>query len=193
MLVSAYLGQHPDRVAFAVLAEPFSLKPSVADSGVFSPIAVPESKIIKSASSKDHYKSDLKYLNQLHSKQQFPGLGSCNPEIWHGQSILRPGALAAKKISEEFYSPEEGFFVDFTVGNERFKNTVLLLFSECNSYFTEESKKRLTDELNRAIYKTVPGSGHFMFDDNPKSSVIFIRKYFNNPSMIRTNKTFSFN
>jgi len=193
MLVSAYLGQHPDRVAYAVLAEPFSLRPSVADSGVISPMAIPDSKIIKSASSKDHNKSDFKYMNQLRSKENFPALGSCNPKNWYGQSILRPGALAAKKITEEFYNPEKGFFVDFTVGNERFKNTVLLLFSECNPYFNEESKKQLTDELNRAIYKTVPASGHFMFEDNPQSSVIFIRKYFNNPSMIRSNKTFSFN
>ncbi len=195
MLASAYIGQHPDRVAYTVLAEPLSLAAGIPDSTVikYNPLVTDFGSRKTNLTATDHEKPDSKYLSRLREKSLFPATATCNPESWPGTFVQRPGAVAAEAITKTFYSHERGYFVDFTVGNERFKNSVMLLFSECNPYFNEKHKKLLQQSLDRAIYKTINGTGHLMFDDNPLSSVAFIRGYFNNTNMIRSNKGFTFN
>lgn len=194
MLASAYLGQHPDRVAYTVLAEPPFLTAENKNDSLpplldISPLLESKSKEF---SVKRHDKEDRKMLSALKAKDHIMSQYSCNKESYRGLLLRRPGALASYELLGKFYTTEEGNTIDFTVGNQRFKNTVLLLYGGCNKYFTAEDKKARQDAFRHAITKTVPDAGHFIFTDNPSTSLTFIRGYFNNTNMIRSNKTFSF-
>lgn len=196
MLVSAYIGLHPDKVAYSVLAEPPYLKPSNIDSLYSGPIkngiisSYPLTNTIETE--KQHKKADLAFLLATQSND-FNAEGMvCDASTFTGIPCQRPGALASSKLIEEFYSPEKGYFQDFTIGNNRFKNTILLLFGDCDSHFNPGYQRNIKSSLKKAYIMNVPNAGHFIFTDNPEACNLYIRNYFRNTDMIGSNKTFSF-
>ncbi|NCD10769.1 MAG: alpha/beta hydrolase, partial [Negativicutes bacterium] len=188
MLVTAYLGQHPDKVAYAVLAEPQYLKPPITDTIPAAGLLCTNLLTQKASGTTPWDKIDREMLQTLKRPDNYFAQFTCNTTTFHGFPVKRPGALAAHTLMESIYHPDKGFFLDFTVGHQRFRNTVLLLFGECNPYFSEKKKNELRQSLNnKAIIKTIPHAGHFMFTDNPFSSIAFIKSYFHDTQMIQSN------
>ncbi|PID93404.1 MAG: hypothetical protein CSA95_07975 [Bacteroidetes bacterium] len=189
MLASAYVGQHPERVAYTVLVEPVALgsTPSrqttpAASNLVFTNLVQGASHL----SPEDHLKADGELMERLLNPKQFPAIAARNNTLRTDQFVTRPGAMASEVITQQLYDPQQGFLIDFTLGNQRFKNTILLLFSAQNPYFTPEKKQALQQHLQRSLVKTIPETGYFIFSDNPSATVTTIREYFNDTGMIHT-------
>ncbi len=195
ILASAYLGQHPEKVKHAVLAEPgvltaqdweeFNEKVKIRLSpGVLYHFAKAkfESLHVKGP---DDQASDDYFLQQIemyqgsdHPQAGFR-CGGGGPEA--GQS-WRHSATAGESILQSATDADGKWNVDLLEGVEGFTNKVLFIASECNTLIGVELQTRHLDLFPNAELAIIPDAGHEMFADNPGASIAAVREYLNSPA-----------
>lgn len=186
MLVSAYLGRHPNKVRQAVLAEPGFLNIDMFErAGVhlgprwepwflwFATRTWFESLHI---SSQDNEARKDYFLGKVASR--------ANPEYYCGgrfppaaDNYWRAGATAMSAIFASVADEKERPAFDFTRGLERFEPKVLLIASECNRLIGVDQQWAQKQYFHDVELRIVLHSGHLMFAEQPKTSVAMVRAY----------------
>lgn len=195
MLASIYLGQHPEKVDHAVLAEPGFLTSEFAEEWAemtklnFSADLL--FHFIKTkfealhVSSPDDHASDDYFAHQLFMYQ-----GSDHPQAGYRCEGGRPGegeswrhsALAADSIFQEAVDANGNFDINLVAGVEGFSNKVLFIAGECQEIIGVEWQKRQMEFFSNAELAAIPDAGHEMFLENPEASIAVVREYLNTPS-----------
>jgi proline iminopeptidase len=195
MLASAYLGQHPDKVDHAVLAEPGFLTTEFAEkwaeeTGIrFSPGVLYhfvktkfESLHVKGPD--DHASDDYfgyqmnMYQGSDHPQAGYRCEGGGPKEDW----AWRYGARAADSLFQEAVDADGNFDINLVDGVERFTNKVLFIASECQTVIGVEWQERQMGFFSNAELAVIPDAGHEMFAENPEESIAAVRAYLNAPA-----------
>ena len=195
MLASAYLGQHPEKVDHAVLAEPGFLTAEFAEEWAektrmrFSPGSLYhfvktkfESLHVKGP---DAHASDDYFGHQMNMYQgsdhpqagyRCEGGGPEEGETW------RYGALGAGSLFEQAVDAEGNFNINMIEGVEDFTNKVLFIASECQTVIGVDWQKRQMEFFPNPELAIIPDAGHEMFAENPGVSITTVREYLNSPA-----------
>lgn len=194
MLASAYLGQHPDKVDRAVLAEPGFLTSEFGEAWAeaaalrFTPgvlyhflktrfealhIREPDSDV-----SADYVGHQM----NLYQGDDHPQVGyRCPGERPTETGSWRFGASAANALWQEAVDDDGNFDIDLTVGVEKFGNTVLFLAGECQQVIGAEWQTKQMAFFPNAELAVIPDAGHEMFAENPEASLAVVRAYLQTP------------
>ena len=186
MLVSGYLGRHPEKVRHAVLAEPGFLTSDMMKSSRvrFGPRW--EAGFM--------FRAAKAWLESLHingpdkdaASDYFLGQVApyANPEYYCNGVVpdaaalhRRAGARAAQAILRSAMNERGDVRIDLIDGVRNFKSPVLFLVSDCNQLIGrrhQEKQAKFFLEVKTAIVK---GSGHSMFAERPPESVGLVRDY----------------
>jgi proline iminopeptidase len=195
MLASAYLGQHPEKVEHAVLAEPGFLTAEMGNEWVratamrWSPglvyyIVRTKFECLHVRGPDDHaaddyfrYRMARWYLNGDGPMAGYyrPGHGPREDEAW------RPGARANAGVVRQGVDARGQIIVNFVDGVERFTNKVLFIASE-GTLIGAEWQKRHVGLFPNAELAVIPDAGHEMFLENPEASLAPVRAYLNAPA-----------
>jgi len=186
MLVSAYLGRHPEKVGHAVLAEPgFLTTEMMKQSRVrFGPrweagflfmatkawfqslhIAGPDKD-----AAMDYFIGEVApYANsEYYCSGIVPDAGALH---W------RAGARAGQAVIRSAMDEKGDIHIDLIKGVERFVSPVLFLATECNQHIGISHQEKQAKFFPKAVMKVVSGSGHSMFGEKPKESIEIVREY----------------
>lgn len=194
MLASAYLGQYPEKVDHAVLAEPGFLTPEFAKEWAeatairFSPGLLYyfvktkfESLHVKGP---DDQAADDYFGYQMNMYQgsdhpqagyQCEGGGPGEGEFW------RPGTRVADSFLQQAVDADGNFNISLVDGVEGFTNKVLFMAGECQKVIGVEWQKRQMEYFPNAELAVIPSAGHEMFAENPEASVTVVREYLHAP------------
>jgi len=194
MLASAYLGQHPDKVDHAVLAEPGFLTAEIGNEWArvtavrWSPdflyhLVKTKLESLHVRGPDDHAADDYfsyhmaRYQGRDNSFAGYyrAGDGPKEGEAW------RLGARAAAHLFRQGVDARGKIVVGFIDGVERFTNKVLFIASEASMIGAEWQKRHLELFLNAELV-VIPDSGHEMFLDNPEASLTATRAYLGVPA-----------
>ncbi|HEY0818058.1 MAG TPA: alpha/beta hydrolase [Rhizobacter sp.] len=190
MLASAYTGTHPRKVARLILAEPAFLV--AADSDLLSSRSLPPVRVMWGfarawlgkwfvSTQGDPYARDDWFLMQV-----FP--------LTQGEAELCGGRLPPLQ-AWRFGSPnfqatigrmmgDRAFALqlDFRRGIERFEGPTLFLAGGCNTVHGEAHQRKLMGHFKRAELEVIAAAGHFMFNDQPGTSVAAVRRFLDRPA-----------
>jgi proline iminopeptidase len=194
MLASAYLGQYPEKVDHAVLAEPGFLTAEFAEEWAkataihLSPGLLYHFMKTKFESlhvkGPDAHASDDYFAYQWSMYQ-----GSDNPQAGYrcagggpgeGDS-WRPGARVADRFFQQAVDADGNFNISLVDGVERFTNKVLFMTGECQKVIGVEWQKRQMEFFPNAELTVIPDAGHEMFTENPEASITAVREYLDAP------------
>ena len=186
MLVSAYLGKHPEKAGHAVLAEPgFLTTEMIKQANVrFGPrwdvgfLAMATKEWFRSF----HIKGpDEDAAMDYFISQVAP---YANPEYYcngivpdAGALHWRAGARAGQAVIRSAMDDKGEIHIDLIKGVERFTSPVLFLSTECNQRIGKVHQEKQAKFFPRAIMKVVSGSGHSMFGEKPEESIAIVREY----------------
>ncbi len=187
MLAAAYIGQHPERVSQAVLAEPGALTDAAM------------------AAFQTHFASILDadlilriapvYIEALHvadGSERADYIASRQAELWAGdeanpyhcpgrplnQPAWRVGATAAGAIQGSARTADgRTDMALFSENAGRFTRPVLFLASACNDWLGEALQREHAALYPSAEVVVIPDAGHLMFNDNPEDSLAAVRAY----------------
>lgn len=187
MLAAAYIGQHPERVGQAVLAEPGALTDAAM------------------ASFQTHFASILDadlilriapvYVEALHvadAGERADYIAARQAEFWAGdeanpyhcpgrplnQPAWRVGAAAAGAIQGSARRADgQTDMALFSENAGRFTRPVLFLASACNDWLGEALQREHAVLFPSAEVVMIPDAGHLMFNDNPEDSLAAVRAY----------------
>jgi proline iminopeptidase len=195
MLTSAYLGQHPEKVDHAVLAEPGFLTAEFAKTFAeqtairFSPGILYHFVKTKfealHVTGPDDQAADDYFAYQLNMYQgsdhpqagyRCAGGGPGEGEIW------RYGARGAGSLYEQAVDANGNFNVNFVNGAERFTNKVLFMASACQKIIGVDWQTRQMVLFPKAALAVIPDAGHEMFAENPQASIAAVRGYLDAPA-----------
>lgn len=187
MLVSGYIGKHPEKVSHAVLAEPGFLTTEMMNkAGIkFGPRW--EADFL--------YRASKAWVKSLFIKGPGKDAASdyligqlapyANPEYYCGgilpepaKTYWRPGSTAMQAIMKSAANEKGDMEVDLTKGVESFDKPVLFIASECNSAIGREHQERQMKFFPKAELAVIQDSGHMMFAEQPNESIGAVRKYF---------------
>ena len=194
MLASAYVGQYPEKVDHAVLAEPGFLTSKFAEEWA-------ESTAIRFSPGQLYYFMKTK-LESLHVKgpdgqasddyfvyQWNMYQGSDHPQAGYrckgggpgkGES-WRPGAQVADRFAQQAVDADGNFNISLVDGVEGFTNKVLFMAGECQKVIGVEWQKRQMEYFANAELAVIPSAGHEMFAENPEASITAVREYLDAP------------
>jgi proline iminopeptidase len=195
MLVSAYLGQHPDKVDHAVLAEPGFLTPEFADiffektrirfsPGVLFYFLKTKFESLHVKGPDDHAADDF----VGHQINMYPG--SDHPQAGYRCAGVGPeetdswrfGARAADSLFQQAVDAEGNFTIDFTTGVGKFTNKVLFMAGECQTLIGGDWQRQQMEFFPDAELVVIPAAGHEMFAENPQASIAAVREYLDVPT-----------
>jgi proline iminopeptidase len=187
MLVSAYLGRHPEKVGYAILAEPgFLTTGMMKESGVkFGPRW--EAGFL--------YRASKAWFQSLHINRPDEDAASdyflgevapyANPEYYCNGTIpeagtlhWRAGAGAMQSILQSAIDAEGNFQINLIAGVEHFKSPILFIATECNSLIGKVHQEKQAMFFSNARIVVIKGSGHSMFGERPEESIGIVRDYF---------------
>lgn len=187
MLVSGYIGKHPEKVSHAVLAEPgFLTTEMMKKAGIrFGPRW--EAGFL--------YRASKAWVKSLFIKGPGKDAASdyligqvapyANPEFYCGGLLpepakiyWRPGATAMQAIMKSAANENGEIEVDLTKGVENFDKPVLFIASECNTATGKEHQERQMKFFPKAELVVIQDSGHMMFAEQPEESIGAVRRYF---------------
>lgn len=188
MLVTAYLGRHPEKVSKAVLAEPGFLNVEMfARSGVhLGPRWEPW--FLWFATRTWFESLHINAQDNEASKDYFMGevASRANPEYYCGgrfpQAVdtkWRAGATAMAAIFRSVADAKGRPAFDLTEGLERFEPKVLLIASECNRLIGVKHQQEQMRYFRNVELRIVQHSGHLMFAEQPEASIALTRAYLN--------------
>ena len=194
MLASAYLGQHPEKVDHAVLAEPGFLTTEFAEKWAeetairFSPGILYyfvktkfESLHVKGP---DDQASDdyFGYQMNMYQGSDHPQAGyRCEGGGPEEGGEWRFGAQGAANIQQGAIDADGNFNINLVEGVEGFTNKVLFMASECQTVIGVEWQKKQMEFFVNAELAVIPDAGHEMFAENPEASIAAVREYLNAP------------
>jgi proline iminopeptidase len=186
MLVSGYLGKHPEKVSHAVLAEPgFLTTEMMKEAGVkFGPRW--EIGFLARASKAWFQSLHVKEPDKDAAADYFMGqVGPyanteyfCNgvvPEA--GTMHWRVGTKAMQAVLTSATDAQGNFHINLIEGIDRFKRPVLFLTSECNSRIGIRHQEKQAKFFPQAKLVVIEGSGHMMFGERPAESITAVREY----------------
>jgi len=188
MLVTAYLGRHPEKVHKAVLAEPGFLNTDMFEhSGIhlgprwevwflwFATRTWFESLHI---SGPDNEASKDYFMGEVASRAN-PEYYCCGRFPSAADTKWRAGATAMSAIFSSVADAKGRPAFDLTEGLERFKPKVLLMASECNRLIGVKYQQEQMRYFRNVELRIVPRSGHLMFAEQPGISIALVRTYLN--------------
>lgn len=186
MLVTAYLGRHPEKVGRAVLAEPgFLTTELMKTSGIRFGPRWEAGFMIRAASA---------WFQSLHVKGPDNDAASdyflgkiapyANPE-YYCEGVVpdvaalhwRTGSQAAQAILRSAMNEKGEIHINLTQGIERFTSPVLLLVSDCNKLIGVQHQEKQKRYFTNVKTEIVRGSGHSMFGEKPAESIRLVRNY----------------
>jgi len=194
MMLSAYLGQHPEKVAHAVLAEPGFLTSELAENFAkataihYSPgivyhfvITKFESLHVKGSDAQaadDYFGYEMNmYQGSDHPQSGYrcEGGGPKEGEKW------RYGAQAAGSFYQQALDADGHFNVNLVKGVDGFTSKVLFMASECQKIIGVDWQKKQMGYFPNAELAVVPNAGHETFVENPETSIAVVREYLDAP------------
>ena len=186
MLVSAYLGRHPEKVGHAVLAEPgFLTTEMMKQSGVrFGPRW--DAGFLAMATKVWFQSLHIAGPDKDAAMDYFIGQVApyANPEYYcngivpdAGALHWRAGAKAGQAVIRSAMDDKGEIHIDLIKGVERFTSPVLFLSTECNQRIGKIHQEKQAKFFPKVIMKVVSGSGHSMFGEKPEESIAIVRKY----------------
>ncbi|MBI5057763.1 MAG: alpha/beta hydrolase [Nitrospirae bacterium] len=186
MLVSGYLGRHPEKVRHAVLAEPgFLTTEMMKISGVrFGPRW--DAEFLLRAAKAWFQSLHIKGPDNDAASDYFIGQVApyANPEYYCKGKVpdaaalhWRAGAQAAQAILRSAMDNDGKIHIDLIKRVERFKSPVLFLTSECNQLTGRQHQEKQVKFFPVVRTVVVKGSGHSMFGEKPAESIEIVREY----------------
>jgi proline iminopeptidase len=195
MLASAYLGQFPDKVDHAVLAEPGFLTAEFADlwaeetalrfsPGVLYHFMKTKFESLHVSGPDDDAPDDyFGYQMNMYQGSDHPQAGyRCEGKAPEEGGSWRYGAQAADALWQQAVDGDGNFNINLTVGVEAFRNKVLFLVGECQQVIGVEWQKQQMAFFPSAELVVVPDAGHEMFAENAEASIAAVREYLNTPA-----------
>lgn len=194
MLASAYLGQHPEKVDHAVLAEPgfltskFAEKWAEATKMRFSMDLLYHFLKTKFESlhinGPDDHASDDYFVHQMNLYQgsDHPQAGyRCEGETPKESESWRFGTRANDALFQQAIDADGNFDINLVAGVENFDNTVLFIAGECQTVIGAEWQQGQMEFFPSAELTIIPDAGHKMFLENPEASIEVVRAYLKTP------------
>ena len=186
MLVTGYLGRHPEKVDHAVLAEPgFLTTDMMKQSGVkFGPRW--EAGFLMRATKAWFQSLHVKGPDKDAASDYFMAqVGPyANPEYYcngvvpaAGTLHWRTGAQAMQAILRSAMDDKGDFHINLIEGVERFRSPVLFLTTECNRLIGRSHQEKQAKFFPNAQIAVIKGSGHSMFGEKPQESISVVREY----------------
>lgn len=194
MLASGYIGQHPENINKAVLAEPGLLTTEKAKEFIKKFTSKPSFKMIVHIAKTwfqslhidnpdDQAGEDYFFLNLALSDdtEGNPMAGYfCNKDISTASlDHWRFSWIASREIFMKAMSDIENIEIDLVKGVENFKDKVLFISGECNEIIGVEYQKDHMKYFANAEMVIIKNAGHTMFGEQPQESIAAVRKYFN--------------
>lgn len=194
MLTSAYLGQHPEKVDHAVLAEAgfltskFAEKWAEATKMRFSMDLLYHFLKTKFESlhinGPDDHASDDYFAHQMNLYQgsDHPQAGyRCEGETPKESESWRFGTGANDALFQQAIDADGNFDINLVAGVENFDNTVLFIAGECQTVIGAEWQQGQMEFFPSAELTIIPDAGHEMFLENPEASIEVVRAYLKTP------------
>jgi proline iminopeptidase len=194
MLASAYLGQYPEKVDHAVLAEPGFLTPEFAaewaeaTANHYSPGVL--YYFVKTKFESLHVKGpDDQAADDYFGYQMNMYQGSDHPQAGYRcegggpeeGGAWRYGARGSNNIQRQAVDADGNFNISLVDGVEGFTNKVLFMAGECQKVIGVEWQKRQMEYFPNAELAVIPNAGHEMFAENPEASITAVREYLDAP------------
>lgn len=190
MLASAYLGQHPEKVDHAVLAEPGFLTAELGNEwaratairwspGFLYHFVKAKFESLHVRGPDDHAADDyLRYRMAVWYQGDGPMAGYFPEGGRRPQEddIWRPGARANASLFRQGVDAHGKINVNFIDGVERFTNKVLFIAS-AGTLIGDEWQKRQLGFFPHVELVVIPEAGHEMFLENPEASIAAVRAY----------------
>lgn len=195
MLASAYLGQFPEKVDHAVLAEPGFLTAEFADlwaeqtalrfsPGVLYHFVKTKAESLHVRGPDDDAADDyFGYQMNMYQGPDHPQAGyRCQGKPPEEGGSWRYGARAADAMWQQAVDGDGNFNIDLTEGVEQFGNKILFLVGECQQVIGVEWQRQQMAFFPSTELVVIPGAGHEMFEENPEASIAAVRDYLGSPA-----------
>lgn len=195
MLASAYLGQHPDKVSHAVLAEPGFLTSGYAEkwaeatklrfsTGILYHLLKTKFEALHVNGPDDHAADDyFAHQMNLYQGSDHPQAGYyCEGDVPDKEGSWRFGTQASDALFQQAIDADGNFDINLIAGVENFNNKVLFIAGECQKVIGVEWQKRQMEFFPHAELATIPDAGHEMFAENAVASIATVREYLNEPA-----------
>lgn len=192
MLASAYLGQHPDKVSHAVLAEPGFLTSEFAEkwaeatklrfsTGIFYHFLKTKFESLHVNGPDDHAADDyFAHQMNLYQGSDHPQAGYyCEGDVPDKEGSWRFGTQANDALYQQAIDADGNFDINLIAGVENFNNKVLFIAGECQTVIGAEWQKGQMEFFPNAELAVIPDAGHEMFAENPEASIAVVRAYLN--------------
>lgn len=192
MLASVYLGQYPEKVNHAVLAEPGFLTNDFAEKFVeatrihFSPGVLyyflkTKFESLHVRGPDDHASDDyFGYQMNMYQGSDHPQAGyRCAGGGPKKGGSWRYGARAAESFFQQAVDADGNFNINFIEGVDGFTNKVLFMVGECQKVIGAEWQRRQMQFFPKVELVIIPDAGHEMFSENPEASISAVREYLN--------------
>ena len=186
MLASANIGKYPDKVDKVVLAEPAFLNPETYED-IFSQSGWPGFRVVLGFATAWVKKWGINTHNDPQARDDF-FLMQVLP-LLQGKNELCEGTLPLLEAWRFGYSnfsatlgrmlrdPDWGAALDFSEGTEAFNGKALFLVGECNQLVGETHQRKHLKLFAGSKLESIPGAGHFMFNDQPELSIASVRGF----------------
>ncbi|MBI4972219.1 MAG: alpha/beta hydrolase, partial [Candidatus Omnitrophica bacterium] len=179
MLVTGYLGKHPEKVGHAVLAEPgFLTTEMMKQAGVkFWPRW--EAGFLLRATKAWFQSFHIKGPDKDAASDYLLGQVApyANPEYYCNGTIPDAGALhwragvqAMQAILGSAMDHKGDFHINLIKGVERFTSPVLFLTTDCNRLIGKSHQEKQAKFFPNVKIEIIKGSGHSMFSEKPAES-----------------------
>jgi len=195
MLTSAYLGQHPEKVDHAVLAEPGFLTAEFAEKwaeetairfspGVLYHFVKTKFESLHVKGPDDHASDDyFGYQMNMYQGSDHPQAGyRCDGGGPEKGGSWRYGARAADSLFQQAVDADGNFNISLIEGVKGVTNKVLFVVGECQTVIGVDWQKRQMEFFHKAELAVIPEAGHEMFAENPEESIAVVREYLNAPA-----------
>jgi proline iminopeptidase len=195
MLASAYIGQYPEKVDHAVLAEPGFLNSEFAagwaegtsisfSGGVLYYFLKTKFESLH-VRGPDEHASDDYFVHQWNLYQ-----GSDHPQADYYCEGSKPdvdgswrfGARGAAYIQSQAVDANGNFDINLAEGVDQFNNKVLFMVGECQTLIGAEWQMKQMELFPNAELVVIPAAGHEMIAENPDASIAALRDYLNTPA-----------
>lgn len=186
MLVSGYLGMHPEKVDHAVLAEPgFLTTEMMKMSGVKFGPRWEAGFLLRAAKAwfqSLHIKGPDKYAATDYFLGQVAPFANteyyCNGVVPNAATLhWRTGSQASQAILNSAMDENNNIHIDLIKDIQRFTSPVLFLATECNRLTGISHQEKQAIFFPNAKIRIIKGSGHSMFGEKPEESIGIVRDY----------------
>jgi proline iminopeptidase len=195
MLASAYLGQHPDKVDHAILAEAGFLTSEFAEEWAEETKMSTSKELLyyflktkfeslHVTKPDEHAANDyFSHKFNLYPGSDHPQIGYyCAGDVPDPDGSWRFSTQASDDLFQEAVDADGNFDINLAKGVENFSNTVLFMTGECQTMIGADFQSRQMELFPNAELVVIPDAGHEMFSENSETSIAVVRKYMNAPS-----------